>query len=102
MPGAGRTRIRVRNMSDRPVQVGSHYHFADVNPGLKVLKVEVPAGPELESPQELRDCEAARMRRLNIAAGTSVRFEPGDECCVELVEIRGDRQVKGAREVAHR
>ncbi|MCX4865195.1 urease subunit gamma [Streptomyces sp. NBC_00257] len=102
LPGAGRTRIRVRNMSDRPVQVGSHYHFADVNPGLKVLKVEVPAGPELESPQELRDCEAARMRRLNIAAGTSVRFEPGDECCVELVEIQGDRQVKGAREVAHR
>lgn len=102
LPGGGRTRIRVKNMSDRPVQVGSHYHFADVNPGLKVLRVEVPSGPEPESPQELKDCEAARMRRLNIAAGTSVRFEPGDECCVELVEIQGDRQVKGAREVAHR
>lgn len=101
LPGGGRTRIRVKNMSDRPIQVGSHYHFAEVNPGLKVLRVEVPPGPRLESPQELQDCEAARMRRLNIAAGKSVRFEPGDECCVELVEIRGDRQVKGLREVTY-
>lgn len=101
LPGEGRTRVRVKNVSDRPVQVGSHYHFAEVNPGLKVLKVEVPAGPELGSPQELKDCEAAWMRRLNIAAGTSVRFEPGDECCVELVEIQGDRQVKGLRKETH-
>nr|WP_221938123.1 urease subunit gamma [Streptomyces benahoarensis] len=102
LPGAGRTRIRVKNVSDRPIQVGSHYHFAEVNPGLKVLKVEVPSGPELEALQDLKDCEAAWLRRLNIAAGTSVRFEPGDECCVELVEIQGDRQVKGLREVTHR
>ncbi|MFC9860045.1 urease subunit beta [Streptomyces sp. NPDC055100] len=98
----GRTRIKVRNMSDRPIQIGSHYHFPDVNPGLKVLKVEVPSGPELTPPQELKDCEAAQMRRLNIAAGTSVRFEPGDVCCVELVEIQGDRQVEGLRGVTHR
>lgn len=101
LPGEGRTRIRVKNVSDRPIQVGSHYHFAEVNPGLKVLKVDVPSGPGLESPQELKDCEAAWMRRLNIAAGTSVRFEPGDECCVELVEIQGDRQAKGLREETH-
>ncbi|MDT0267232.1 urease subunit beta [Streptomyces sp. DSM 44915] len=101
LPGAGRTRIRVKNMSDRPIQVGSHYHFAEVNPGLKVLRVEVPPGPESGPPQELRDCAAAQLRRLNIAAGTSVRFEPGDECCVELVEIQGDRQVKGLREVTY-
>jgi urease subunit gamma/beta len=92
----------VQNVSDRPIQVGSHYHFADVNPGLKVLKVEIPPRPEPESPQELKTCDAARLRRLNIPAGTSVRFEPGDVCCVELVEIQGERQVKGLREVTHR
>ncbi|MFD9813524.1 urease subunit beta [Streptomyces sp. NPDC059080] len=92
----------MKNVSDRPIQVGSHYHFAEVNPGLKVLKVEVPPGPEGEALQDLKDCEAAWLRRLNIAAGTSVRFEPGDECSVELVEIQGDRQVKGLREVTHR
>jgi urease subunit gamma/beta len=43
--GKGRTRIKVQNVSDRPIQVGSHYHFADVNPGLKVLKVEIPPRP---------------------------------------------------------
>ncbi|MFI1302043.1 urease subunit beta [Streptomyces sioyaensis] len=101
LPGEGRTRIRVKNVSDRPIQVGSHYHFAEVNPGLKVLKVEIPSGPALGSPRELKDCEAVWMRRLNIAAGTSVRFEPGDECCVELVEIQGDRQVMGLRKETH-
>lgn len=94
--GEGKTRIRVRNVSDRPIQVGSHYHFAEVNPGLKVLAVEVPSGARVKD-RELRNCDAARNRRLNIAAGTSVRFEPGDECCVELVEIQGMREVKGLR-----
>ncbi|MFH9015615.1 urease subunit beta [Streptomyces sp. NPDC017943] len=90
LPGPGRTRIRVKNESDRPVQVGSHYHFAEVNPGLRVISVEVPAGQALPEDRSLGKCEAAKGRRLNIAAGTSVRFEPGDECCVELVQIRGD------------
>jgi len=90
LPGPGRTRIRVRNESDRPVQVASHYHFAEVNPGLKVVGVEVPAGQPVPHGGSLWNCDAAKGRRLNIAAGTAVRFEPGDECCVELVEIRGD------------
>jgi urease subunit gamma/beta len=79
----GKTTINVKNTSDRPLQVGSHYHFAEVNPGLKVI------GPE-GTASELWDCAEARGRRLNIAAGTSVRFEPGDECRVELVEFRGE------------
>ncbi|MEV8114141.1 urease subunit gamma [Streptomyces xiamenensis] len=90
LPGPGRTRIRVRNESDRPVQVGSHYHFAEVNPGLKVVGVEVPAGQAVPEDGSLWNCEAAKGRRLNIAAGTAVRFEPGDECCVELVQLRGE------------
>lgn len=90
LPGPGRTRIKVRNASDRPVQVASHYHFAEVNPGLKVVGVEVPAGQPVPRDGSLWNCAAARGRRLNIAAGTSVRFEPGDECCVELVEIQGE------------
>ncbi|MEU1123417.1 urease subunit beta [Streptomyces sp. NPDC005899] len=90
LPGPGRTRIKVRNESDRPVQVGSHYHFAEVNPGLKVVSIEVPAGRPVPSDRSLWNCDAARGRRLNIAAGTSVRFEPGDECCVELVQIQGE------------
>ncbi|WP_331749366.1 MULTISPECIES: urease subunit gamma [unclassified Streptomyces] len=80
---AGRTTIKVKNASDRPLQVGSHYHFAEVNPALKVI------GPD-GTASELWDCAEARGRRLNIAAGTSVRFEPGDECCVELVELQGE------------
>ncbi|MCX2970896.1 MULTISPECIES: urease subunit beta [Streptomyces] len=79
--------IKVRNTADRPVQVGSHYHFAEVNPGLEV--VENPLGTPVAG-VPLSQCAEARGRRLNIAAGTSVRFEPGDECCVELVEIEGD------------
>ncbi|MFC4470094.1 urease subunit beta [Streptomyces xiangluensis] len=91
--------IKVRNRSDRPVQVGSHYHFAEVNPGLKVL--ENPVGTPV-SDDELKNCAEAKGRRLNIAAGTSVRFEPGDECCVELVKIEGDaksdtRKIQGLR-----
>ncbi|KAA6215537.1 hypothetical protein CP973_39305 [Streptomyces albofaciens JCM 4342] len=90
LPGPGRTKIKVKNESDRPIQVGSHYHFAEVNPGLKVVGVEVPAGQAAPRDRSLWNCDAARGRRLNIAAGTSVRFEPGDECCVELVQIEGD------------
>ncbi|MFC9248715.1 urease subunit beta [Streptomyces sp. NPDC057136] len=96
----GKRTIKVRNKSDRPIQVGSHYHFAEVNPGLEV--VENPIGTPVTSGL-LKDCAEARGRRLNIAAGTSVRFEPGDECCVELVEIEGDAlgdptKIRGLRE----
>ncbi|MEU6661536.1 urease subunit beta [Streptomyces sp. NPDC046821] len=80
---ADKKTIKVRNTADRPLQVGSHYHFAEVNPGLKVI------GPQ-GTISDLWDCADARGRRLNIAAGTSVRFEPGDECCVELVRIQGE------------
>ncbi len=79
--------IKVRNTSDRPIQVGSHYHFAEANPGLTVI--ESPVGTPASDPL-LWNCVEAKGRRLNIAAGKSVRFEPGDECCVELVEIAGE------------
>ncbi|MBV8847326.1 MAG: urease subunit beta [Bryobacterales bacterium] len=67
----------VRNTGDRPVQVGSHYHFFEVNNGLKFER------------------SAARGMRLNIPAGTSVRFEPGEEKEVNLVEFAGARVVLG-------
>ncbi|MEU8617692.1 urease subunit beta [Streptomyces sp. NPDC048623] len=73
------TRLTVLNAADRPVQVGSHYHFAEANPGLDF------------------DRAAARGRRLNIAAGTAVRFEPGIPVEVELVPIAGRRVVPGLR-----
>ena len=71
--------IAVVNSGDRPVQVGSHYHFAESNPAL------------------LFDREAARGFRLNIAAGTAVRFEPGQKREVELVALAGNRRVYGFR-----
>ncbi|MGW0332194.1 urease subunit beta [Streptomyces sp. NPDC003011] len=77
--------ITVKNTSDRPIQVGSHYHFAEVNPGLEQVvttDTSVTYKPLLESTE-------AKGRRLNIAAGKSVRFEPGDVCRVELVDIEG-------------
>ncbi|MEN2420315.1 urease subunit beta [Streptomyces rimosus] len=74
--------ITVKNVSDRPIQVGSHYHFAEINPGLKVITAQ---GTQVE----LKNCADAKNRRLNISAGSSVRFEPGDECCVELVKFGG-------------
>jgi urease subunit beta len=77
--GAPVTRMTVLNAADRPVQVGSHYHFAEANPGLDF------------------DRYAARGLRLNIAAGTAVRFEPGIPVEVELVPIRGRRIVPGLR-----
>jgi urease subunit beta len=69
--------VTVSNTGDRPVQIGSHYHFYEVNPALSF------------------DREAARGFRLNIAAGTAVRFEPGQERTVELVELAGNRVVYG-------
>lgn len=76
---AGRrtVRVRVANTGDRPIQVGSHYHFHETNAALRF------------------DRAAARGFRLNIAAGTAVRFEPGQEREVELVEYHGDRVVYG-------
>jgi len=69
----------VKNASDRPIQVGSHYHFAQTNAGLDF------------------DRAAARGMRLNIAAGTAVRFEPGQQRTVELVDYAGERVVYGFR-----
>jgi urease subunit beta len=71
--------LKVRNTGDRPIQVGSHYHFAETNAALDF------------------DRAAARGFRLNIAAGTAVRFEPGQERTVELVALAGDRIVYGFR-----
>ncbi|MCU1364563.1 MAG: urease subunit beta, partial [Ilumatobacteraceae bacterium] len=69
----------VMNTADRPIQVGSHYHFAEANPGLSF------------------DRDAARGRRLDIAAGTSVRFEPGIGRTVALIPLGGARIVAGLR-----
>jgi urease subunit beta len=69
----------VHNASDRPIQVGSHYHFAETNAGLAF------------------DRAAARGMRLNIASGMAVRFEPGQQRTVELVDIAGDRKIHGFR-----
>jgi urease subunit beta len=69
--------VTVANSGDRPIQVGSHYHFFETNEALKF------------------DRDAARGYRLNIAAGTAVRFEPGQERTVELVELAGARIVYG-------
>lgn len=69
--------VGVSNSGDRPIQVGSHYHFYETNPAL------------------LFDREATRGFRLNIAAGTAVRFEPGQERTVELVALAGSRKVMG-------
>lgn len=70
-------RVTVANTGDRPIQVGSHYHFHETNGALRF------------------DREAARGFRLNIPAGTAVRFEPGQERAVELVEYGGSRVVHG-------
>ncbi len=69
--------IEVANTGDRPIQVGSHYHFFETNAALSF------------------DRAAARGMRLNIAAGTAVRFEPGQTRRVELVDYAGDRKVYG-------
>ena len=77
--GLHRTALDVVNGGDRPVQVGSHYHFAEANPAL------------------LFDRPAARGQRLDIPAGTSVRFEPGIARTVTLVPLGGNRIVAGLR-----
>jgi len=69
----------VQNTADRPIQVGSHYHFAETNAALGF------------------DREAAHGMRLNIASGTAVRFEPGQQRTVELVDYAGERKVFGFR-----
>ncbi|MCL7496158.1 urease subunit beta [Streptomyces decoyicus] len=77
--GLPRTRMTVLNAADRPVQVGSHYHFAEANPGLDFDRV------------------AAHGKRLNVPAGSAVRFEPGIPTEVELVPLGGKRIVMGLR-----
>ncbi|MEO6626493.1 MAG: urease subunit beta [Burkholderiaceae bacterium] len=69
----------VQNTADRPIQVGSHYHFAETNAALGFDRV------------------AARGMRLNIASGAAVRFEPGQQRTVELVDFAGERKVYGFR-----
>ena len=78
---AGRRTLRVvvQNTADRPIQVGSHYHFAETNAALGF------------------DRALARGMRLNIASGTAVRFEPGQQRTVELVDYAGERKVYGFR-----
>jgi urease subunit beta len=78
-PGRRCTTLVVENTGDRPIQVGSHYHFAETNAALGF------------------DRAAARGMRLNIASGTAVRFEPGQQRTVELVDYAGDRRVSGFR-----
>ncbi|MBR9864696.1 MAG: urease subunit beta [Rhodobacteraceae bacterium] len=75
--GASTVTLMVANTGDRPVQVGSHYHFAETNPALDF------------------DREQARGMRLDIAAGTAVRFEPGQRREVQLIPFGGDRKVYG-------
>jgi urease subunit beta len=77
--GLPRITLAVANTGDRPIQVGSHYHFAETNPALSF------------------DREAARGHRLDIPAGTAVRFEPGQTRDVTLVPYRGRRLVVGFR-----
>ena len=71
--------LTVTNTADRPIQVGSHYHFAETNGALQF------------------DRQAARGMRLNIPSGTAVRFEPGQQRTVELVDIAGARVIHGFR-----
>jgi urease subunit beta len=78
-PGRRTHTLVVKNAGDRPIQVGSHYHFAETNGALDF------------------DRDAARGMRLNIAAGTAVRFEPGQQRTVDLVDYAGERVVYGFR-----
>ncbi len=75
--GRATVTVEVTNSGDRPIQVGSHYHFFETNEALKF------------------DRQAGYGFRLNIAAGTAVRFEPGQSRTVELVALGGDRKVYG-------
>ena len=77
--GRAAVTVRVENTGDRPIQVGSHYHFAETNAALRF------------------DRAGTRGMRLNIASGTAVRFEPGQQRTVELVDFAGAREVFGFR-----
>ncbi len=77
--GQTETKLTISNTGDRPIQVGSHYHFAETNAALAF------------------DREAAQGQRLNIAAGTAIRFEPGQSREVSLIPFRGQRQIFGFR-----
>jgi urease subunit beta len=77
--GLPRTVLTVANTGDRPIQVGSHYHFAETNPALSF------------------DRAAARGQRLDIAAGTAIRFEPGQSREIALVPFQGSRTIYGFR-----
>ncbi|MGB5446580.1 MAG: urease subunit beta [Psychromonas sp.] len=77
--GREQIRVTVANSGDRPIQIGSHYHFYEVNPALKF------------------DREVCRGYRLDITSGTAVRFEPGQERQVTLIAYRGKRRVFGFR-----
>ena len=77
--GLPRTTLTVANTGDRPIQVGSHYHFFETNPALQF------------------DRAAARGQRLDIPAGTAVRFEPGQSRTITLVPYQGSRRVFGFR-----
>ncbi|MCU0969874.1 MAG: urease subunit beta [Rubrivivax sp.] len=79
LPGRPTITMVVENTGDRPIQVGSHYHFAETNAALRF------------------DRAAAHGMRLAIPSGTAVRFEPGQQRTVELVAYAGDRQVWGFR-----
>ena len=78
-PGCRTITLVVQNTADRPIQVGSHYHFAETNAALGF------------------DRAAARGMRLNIPSGMAVRFEPGQQRTVELVDYAGERKVYGFR-----
>lgn len=79
--GAPTVALEVSNTGDRPVQVGSHYHFAETNAGLSF------------------DRAVARGKRLDIPAGTAVRFEPGQTRSVTLIPLSGKREVYGFRQL---
>lgn len=81
--GRKKTKIRVSNTGDRPIQVGSHFHFVEVNRQLSFNREETIG------------------KRLNIPAGTAVRFEPGEEMEVELTELGGERCVYGISDLTN-
>ena len=78
--GRAAIKLKVANTGDRPIQVGSHYHFAETNPALKF------------------DRTKALGHRLDIAAGTAVRFEPGQSRDVHLIPVAGKRRIYGFRQ----
>jgi urease subunit beta len=81
--GTEASSLQVTNRGDRPIQVGSHYHFFEVNDALEF------------------DRAAARGRRLDIPAGTAVRFEPGDAKTIRLIALSGSREVHGFRDMVN-